>query len=54
MRYLVTQPGKTPFYASIFDLQNNYVLDSGMIVFDLYSHEYYDGDGWKEIIFDTL
>lgn len=53
MNYLIIPPNNPPFLTKWFIPENNFI--QGMIVFDLYTKTYYDGDGeWKDIPEDHL
>lgn len=57
MRYLVTGKGMESFYTNWFDIDNNYCSGFEMVVYNLLSHEYYDGNPekkWKPVNQDHL
>ena len=47
MRYLVTQENLEPFFAYIFNVDNQY--RKGMTVYDLNMEKYFDGEKWQDI-----
>jgi hypothetical protein len=58
MRYLITYTEEgiqKAFYSEIFDVENNFDPDFGMIVFDLAEDKYLVNNlGWLDIEFDHL
>jgi hypothetical protein len=58
MKYLVTyiENGiQKAFYTNWFDIENNFNLEVGMVVFDLSNHKYMVNSlGWTDIQVDHL
>lgn len=56
MRYLITTTdGNPPFMSDHFDPENNFIPNSGMIVYDLYMMQYTtDGVNWNGDLIDHI
>ena len=55
MRYLITTKTETPGLTWIFDAENHFNAEIGMIVYDLHKELYTtDGKNWKQIKIDNL
>lgn len=54
-KYLVTILGEAPFFSDRFDIENHFMSDIGMVVYDLNKGKYTDdGKTWKDIQVDFL
>jgi len=55
MKYLITADGVPPFITKWFEIENNWIEEINMIVYDLVNMVYMtDGISWQEIQIDHL
>lgn len=55
MRYIITTKVAKPFITDWFDLENNFIHDIEMAVYDLLNNVYCtDGKTWQDIEIDNL
>ena len=55
MNYLVTTNDDTPFFTNSFEPENNFNVNTGMVVFDLINEKYTtDGVQWQVISKDRF
>jgi hypothetical protein len=55
MRYLITTTVQPPFFTQWFEPENNFNIEVGMVVYDLYKFKYTtDGINWNYIEIDHL